>query len=116
MTVKEVVETLDLEVVSGESQLNGEIRHGYVSDLMSDVIANAQKGDIWVTLQIHINIVAVAVMKELSAIILIGGRQPEEPTLAKARAEDMPILICKLSAFETVGRLYAAGITGQEDA
>lgn len=116
MTVKEIVEKLDLEVLSGETELSREVKHGYVSDLMSDVIAHAQKGDIWVTLQIHVNIVAVAVMKELSGILLIGGRKPETTTLTKAKAENMPILCCPLTAFETVGRLYTAGVTGQEDA
>lgn len=116
MKLEEIVEKFDLEVVSGESNLNRDVEHGYVSDLMSDVIANAQEGDIWITLQVHVNIVAVASMKELSGIILIGGRHPEEPTLEKAKAENMPILISGLSAFEMAGRLYAAGIIGHGDA
>jgi len=116
MTLGEIVDRFDLETVSGEAYSDREVNHGYVSDLMSDVIANAGKGDLWITLQIHQNIVAVAVMKNLSGIILIGGRRPEETTLEKAKAENMPILISRLTAFEMAGRLYTAGITGQEDA
>jgi predicted transcriptional regulator len=85
-----------------------------VSDLLSDVMANAKPGDIWVTLQIHQNIIAVATLKELTGIILIGGRQPEKQTLAKAEEEQVPILLSDLPAFEVVGRLYQLGITGRK--
>lgn len=116
MKLIDLVKQFDLEVLSGESDLEREIRCGYVSDLLSDVIGNAQKGDLWITLQIHINVVAVALMKELSGIILIGNRRPEEATLEKAKAEKMPLLVSPLPAFEMVGRLYKAGIPGQKDA
>ena len=116
MNLKDIVEKFDLEVMCGEQNLDRDVEHGYVSDLMSDVIANAGKGDLWITLQVHLNIVAVAVMKELSGVILIGGRRPEKATLEKAEAEGMPLLVCKLPAFEMAGRLYAAGITGHGDA
>jgi serine kinase of HPr protein (carbohydrate metabolism regulator) len=116
MTLKEIVEKFGLEIVSGETNLDREVKHGYVSDLMSDVIANAGKGDVWITLQVHVNIVAVAVMKELSGIILIGGRHPEEAALTKAKSEEMPIMVSDLPAYEMAGRLYAAGVAGHEDA
>ena len=116
MRLEEIVEQLDLEVTSGESELGTEVRGGYVSDLMSDVIANTKKGDLWVTLQVHLNIVAVAGMKELAGIVLVNGRRPEEATLEKARAENIPVLVSRLPAFELVGRLYRQGITGMVDA
>ena len=65
MTLKKIVEELNLKIVSGEDKLDRDVSRGYVSDLMSDVIANARAGDIWITLQIHLNIVAVAVSKIL---------------------------------------------------
>lgn len=116
MTLREIADTFELEVLSGKDSLNRKVEHGYTSDLMSDVIANAREGDLWITLQIHVNVVAIAVMKELSGIILIGGRHPEEATLKKAQEEHMPLLVSRLSAFEISGRLYTAGITGHEDA
>jgi predicted transcriptional regulator len=84
-----------------------------VSDLLSDVMANAKAGDLWVTLQTHQNIVAVASLKEIAGIIIIGGREPEKATLAKAEEEKIPILLTNLPAFEVVGRLYQMGISGQ---
>jgi predicted transcriptional regulator len=112
MRLKDLVETLNLEVRCGHEQLDTEVRGGYVSDLMSDVMAHAKEGDLWVTLQTHANIAAVAAMKELAGVILIGGREPENETLEKARAKGVPLLVSLLPAFELVGRLYATGVHG----
>ena len=116
MKLQDIVKELDLDVKSGQSKLDVDVSRGYVSDLMSDVIANTKKDDLWITLQVHINIVAVATMKELAGIILINNRQPEAETLEKAKGENIPILVSKLPAFELAGRLYKLGITGMYDA
>lgn len=114
MKLQEIVRHLKLEVKSGGARLDCEVGRGYVSDLMSDVIANTKKGDLWITLQVHINIIAIASMKELSGIVLIKGRQPESATLEKAKNKNIPILVSELPAFEVAGRLYQLGITGKE--
>jgi len=85
---------------------------GYASDLLSDVIGNSREGDIWITLQVHVNVVAVASMKELSGIILVNGREPDEDTVEKSETEGIPIMVSGLPAFELVGRLYALGLRG----
>ncbi|MBN2789230.1 MAG: serine kinase [Candidatus Delongbacteria bacterium] len=110
MNLKEVVEKINLKVISGE--LDKEVSGGYSSDLLSDVIANAEEDNIWITLQTHINIVAVANLKGLSAIILINNRQPEDTTLQKAIEENITILSTELQTFELVGKLYELGIHG----
>lgn len=110
MNLKQLIEKLDLTIKCGEEKLGYEISGGYVGDLLSDVIANAQKGNVWVTMQAHINIVAVAVLKEIAAIIIVQGREPNEDTLNKAKAENIPILSSKLSAFQLVGKMYELGI------
>jgi predicted transcriptional regulator len=115
MKLEDIVRKLDLEVVSGEKNLDREVTRGYASDLMSDVIANTEKNTIWVTLQTHLNIVAVASMKELAGIVLINGRRPEQETLNRAVQEGIPILVSSLPSFEVVGRLYSFGITGTKE-
>ena len=113
MTLREVVEKLGMKSVSAPSRLSEEFTGGYVSDLLSDVMANARAGNVWITLQVHQNIVAVATLKELAGIIIIGGRQPEKQTLAKAEEEKIPLLLSELTAFEVAGRLYQMGISGR---
>ncbi len=114
MKLKEIAEAMNFETVTGGAEPNIEINRGYVSDLLSDVIANTQEGDLWITLHIHPNIAAVAGMKELSGIVIINGRRPEKETIDKAEDENIPILVSDLPAFEVIGRLYKLGITGMK--
>lgn len=110
--LQDLIEKLNLEVKSAKDHLDKEVTGGYASDLLSDVMANSKPGNIWITLQIHANIVAVASLKELAGIILVNGRAPEEDTIRKAEEEKVPILVSKLPAFELIGRLYQLGIAG----
>ena len=112
MTLSDLVQRLDLEVRAGDDALANEVRGGYASDLLSDVIAHSREGDLWVTLQTHQNTVAVAGMKGLAAIVLVNGRQPEADTLQKAREENVPLLVSSLPAFELIGRLHELGLSG----
>jgi hypothetical protein len=111
----DLTETLDLAVLGTAGLLSNEVTGGYASDLLSDVIANGRVGNVWITLQVHINIVAVASLKELAGIILINGRQPDADTVQKAEAESIPIMVSPLPAFELVGRLYELGIRGESN-
>ncbi len=110
INLKDIVQKLGLKVVTGD--IDREVSAGYASDLLSDVIANAQKDNIWITLQTHVNIVAVANLQELAGIILVNGRQPEKATLQKAEQENIPLLLTELPTFEIVGKLYELGIHG----
>lgn len=110
MKLADVVKELDLEIRSAVGNLDREVTGGYASDLMSDVLAHGGEGNLWITLQVHQNIVAVASMKDVAGIILVGGREPEEDTVQKAEAEGIPILVSRLPAFELAGRLYRLGI------
>ena len=112
MTVRELIAELELDLKAGEGNQDKPITGGYVSDLMSDVLANAREGNVWVTLQVHENVVAVACVRDLAGIIVINAREPDEGTLAKAAAEGIPLMVSKLSAFDLVGRLHALGIAG----
>ncbi len=85
---------------------------GYVSDLLSDVLANAPKGGVLVTVQVHLNVIAVAVHAELAAVVFALDRVPDENVLAKAVEEGIALYVSDLPAFEIVGRLYAAGVRG----
>jgi hypothetical protein len=112
MNLNELIDRLDLKIHTGGKDLARTISGGYASDLLSDVIAHGRKDDLWVTLQVHPNIVAVAVLKELAAILLVNGREPSAETVERAEKEKIPILGSPRSAFECVGRLYELGIKG----
>ena len=88
-----------------------EVTAGYASDLLSDVLANAPEGGVLVTLQVHLNVVAVAGHAELAGVIFSSGRAPEAEVIAKAVDEDLHLYATDADTFEVVGRLFALGVT-----
>lgn len=116
MTVQEIIEALELEVVAGGSGLHQEVTGGYASDLLSCVIAGASEGNVWVTLQAHPNIVAVADLLDLACVIVSEGMEPDDETLGRANESEMPILLSEESTFSLVGKLFQLGIRDSEDA
>ncbi len=106
MTIQQLTEKLNLKVYGGEKGMENEISGGYVSDLLSDVMGNADSGEVWITLQTHKNVMAIASLKDLAAIVLVNNHQPEEDTLAQANEEGIPLLGTPLSTFEVAGKLY----------
>jgi iron only hydrogenase large subunit-like protein len=107
MKLADLAEKLGLDVLTQKASLDRTVTGVYVGDLLSDVMANSQAGQIWVTLQAHPNIVAVATLRELSGIIVVNERKPDDETMAKADQEDVPVLGTDLSAYEICGRLYS---------
>ena len=94
MKVKELVDALNLKVLSGANGLDREIEGCYVSDLLSDVMGNAEMGNIWVTLQVHKNVMAIASLKELACVILVKGQTASDDTLEQSNEKDTsPIFI-----------------------
>lgn len=107
MKVKDIVEKLNLKVCSGVQGLEQEIEGGYTSDLLSDVMGNADENHVWVTLQTHKNIMAIASLKELAAVVLVKGLEPDEDTAEQSNEEGIPILSSDKEAFELTGELYS---------
>ena len=106
MKLNEIIEKLQLKVLTGHDKLDVEVTGGYTSDLLSDVIANSKEGNLWITLQIHQNIIAVAKLKDLAGIIIVNKREPDEDTIGKAKEENVPLFCSEEFAFEISGKLY----------
>jgi hypothetical protein len=106
MKLKEIVDKFDLKVLTAPDMLDAEVSGGYVSDLLSDVMANSRPGNIWMTLQTHPNIVAVAKLRGLAAVVLVNGRTPEEETVRSAEQERVSLLLSGDPAFQLAGKLF----------
>lgn len=106
MTVKELVKKTNLKIFSGENGLSNEISGGYTCDLLSDVMGHAEAGHVWITLQTHKNVMAIASLKELAAIIMVKGSKPDDDTLQQSNEENIPILGTDLQEFEISGIVY----------
>ena len=110
MIVKDLAERFGLQVVAGENGLDRQVEDGYCGDLLSEIMGNAPEGCAWLTIQGHQNIVAVAVLRNMAAIIVTGGQTPDDETLQKANQEGIPILLCPDSSYQLAGHFYTIGI------
>jgi predicted transcriptional regulator len=108
VTTKELIEKLGLETLSKfeHRQVSGV----FVSDMLSDVMAGAQAGNLWLTIQTHKNIVPAANLVDVSAIIITGGKEVPQETIALASKYDIAILRSKLPTFDLVGKLHGLGL------
>lgn len=106
MKVKEMAEKLNLKVFSGYEGMENEVNNGYTSDLLSDVMGHAESGNTWITLQTHKNVMAIASLKDLSAVILVKGFEPEEDMKLQSNEEGIPVLGTTEETFEISGKLF----------
>lgn len=114
MNLKEIIDSLHLQPLTTPKNYEEIVPTcGYTSDLLSCVMSGAAHKSIWVTLQAHINIIAVATLLDLSAIIITEDAKPDEATIAKANEEGIDILLTKEPTFAVVGKLWEMGLRCQ---
>jgi hypothetical protein len=104
MVVSEVADKLGLRILARGS--DSPVSGGYVADLLSDVIANAAEGCIWITVQQHLNVIAVAQLKKVAAILIPHGSLPDAKVIERAGTEGIFLLQGDAGAFELCGRLF----------
>jgi predicted transcriptional regulator len=108
VTTKELAERLELQKLT--TVFDKPVTGVYISDMVSDVIANAKAGNVLVTLQVHNNVIAAANLVDVSAIVLTRGRTPAPEALALAEKAEIPIFATPLDSWQVATRLYEAGI------
>jgi hypothetical protein len=114
MTLGPIAQSLGLEYLTPEISIDAaDVDRAHASDLLSDVLANAPTGGLLLTIQVHMNVIAVAVHAGLSGVIFCGGMKPEESVRLKAVQEGIPLLATAETTFDTAGRLYAMGLRGR---
>ena len=117
MTLPQIARQLDLEALNPQVSLDParEVGQAHASDLLSDVLANAPAGGLLLTIQVHMNVIAVSLHAGLSAVIFTSGLSPEEAVREKAAAEGLPLFATRESTFEVAGKLYALGLRGRHE-
>jgi hypothetical protein len=111
MNIQQVIDQLELTVLTEPKDFQSiQPSAGYTSDLLSCVMAGAAHGSIWVTLQAHGNIVAVAALLEITAVIITEGAMPDPATINKANQEGITLLSSPRPSFEIIGKLWEMGL------
>lgn len=111
MNLQQIVDQLHLTVLTETQDFqNIAVVGGYSSDLLSCVMAGAKKGFLWTTLQAHLNIVAVAALTEVAAVIITENAQPDQASIAKANQQGVILLSTPQATYEINGKLWELGL------
>jgi len=105
MILKDIIEKLNLKCLN-EANLDAEVSGAYSSDLLSDVMGNARSGQVWITMQTHKNVTAIASLKDIPAVIIVRNGEPDADMLEHAKEEDICILVSSEPTFQVCGKLY----------
>ncbi|HOT97667.1 MAG TPA: DRTGG domain-containing protein [bacterium] len=113
MQLSQIIQELDCRILSGDPGQPLEVSTACISDMLSDVMAKAVKGSLWITSQTHMNVIAICFFKTLAGVILPDDLIPDDTVLAKAREKEILVLSTSATAFDTAGKLYALGLRGK---
>ncbi len=116
MNLEEIIHNLNLKVLTDTRDFSAvPVKSGYCSDLLSCVMTGAAPEGVWVTLMAHSNIIAVAALLDLSAVIITEDAQPDEDTIAKANEKGVTLLSSPKPNFQVVGELWDMGLRAKQD-
>ena len=111
MTLTEIIDKLDLQVLTtAKNFATVKPSGGYASDLLSCVMAGAKPGNLWITIQAHINIVAVASLNDIAAVIITENASPEASVIEKANEQGVTLLVARENTYQVAGKLWELGI------
>ena len=116
MNLQDIIQSLSLKTLTTPQDFaKVPVISGYCSDLLSCVMTGASPQGVWVTLMAHSNIVAVAALLDLSAIIITENAQPDPDTLTLAEQKGVTLLSTPADNFETIGHLWEMGLRASLD-
>ena len=110
MKVSDLMNLIEAKNLTPEVPLDKEVTCGYSCDLLSWVMAHGEEGMAWVTVQTHLNVVAVAALAEMACVVLPEDVVMEPESLEKATAEGLCVLTSALTAYEICGRMAGQGV------
>ena len=113
MTIADLIALTGAADMTPDSDKSTPVTCGYTCDLLSWVMAHGDEGMAWVTVQTHMNVVAVAMLSEMACVILPENIDMDQDSLEKAEEEGLCVLKSPLSAYAICGRMAAAGIPAE---
>jgi serine kinase of HPr protein (carbohydrate metabolism regulator) len=108
VTVKDLQSKLNLKALNEATDT--EVVGAFISDMLSDVMAGAKAGNVWVTVQTHKNIIAAANLVDVPAIIVVRDKKVPDDTLQMANRVGLTVFATELDSYQIAVKLYEAGI------
>ena len=115
MKVSELTALLEAQNMTPGVEEDREVSCGYTCDLLSWVMAHGSEGMAWITVQTHMNVVAVAALAEMACVILPENIDMPQEILKKAEEEGLRVLKSPLTAYAICGRMAVQGIPEKAD-
>lgn len=112
ITLKQVAEVLDAQVVTGSELLNRKVVSACGSDMMSDVLAYAKDEAVLLTGLLNVQVIRTGDVSDVAAIVFVRDKHPEPDVVAAAKAKSIPVMYTRCTMFEACGRLYTLGLRG----
>lgn len=113
MTVNDVINILNAELLTGNENIDMEVNSGCGADLMSDVMAYVKENVVLLTGLVNLQVVRTAEMMDIKVIAFVRGKRPDDKIIELAKERGITILATKDPMFIACGKLYSAGITGR---
>ncbi len=110
MNILALSEKIEAKILTQKADVNREVSSGYTCDLLSWVMAHGREGMAWITVQTHMNVIAVATLHDMACVIIPEGIKVENDVIEKADEEGIAILASPLTAYEISGRMHDADI------
>lgn len=108
MTTQDLTEKIGLKALTKFDPR--EIDGVFISDMLSDVMAGAKSGNLWITVQTHKSIIPAANLVDVSAVIVTSNKTVPADTIELAEKHNIALLTTDLPSFELVGKLYGLGL------
>ncbi|MCX5910250.1 MAG: PucR family transcriptional regulator ligand-binding domain-containing protein [Deltaproteobacteria bacterium] len=115
MTVKDIVNILEAEVLSGEDKLDMEVKFGGSADMMSDILSLSRPGQLVLTGYTYPQVIRTAMVSELLGLVVVRGRDIPPETIELARQNRFLLLRTKDYMYSACGKLYQAGLRGVDE-
>lgn len=112
MTLREVANITQAQIISGQELLDTEVISACGSDMMSDVLAHVKNQSVLVTGLINPQVVRTALMMDMKCICFVRGKIPDEKVIEIASENNIVIMATKITMFEACGKLFSGGLRG----
>ena len=112
MTVLDIKNLLDADVLSGDKLLQKEVHSACGSDMMSDVLAFVKDQSVLITGLCNPQVIRTAEMMDIVCLVFVRGKKPDEHMLQLASEREIAVLSTQLPMFSACGILYTAGLRG----
>lgn len=109
MLLCDILKKIDLKNMN-QADINKEVSTVYIGDLLSFVMANGIGEALWLTVQRHINVIAVAELNEFSGIIFVEGVIPDKQTIEKASELNIPLFVSESDAYQLTKIFHSIGL------